>query len=443
MVVPSRRMVFFSWQSDLVNRTNRTLIGDALNTALLRVAADGVVENAPERDEATASIPGSPDIAATILAKIDAAAVVVADISVVDGIGQVRIPTRYYMRPKSTRRPHRPAPNPNVLFEVGYALRALGEARLILIVNAAYGMPETLPFDLKLRRMIQYQLADDGTPPASARNALTAVLTEALRASLAAVTPTLRPAEDPDWRMRLDQTLGTPRWQGQPTLVDLAGSGIAVDTVRIVEQRPAGPRFPRSGSLQPLLLLGSRGGIVPIPAEPIPTPEPCFGDTLTTEAVGMGRWRALIVRWLDREGYNWLAILIGDDDGYHLAQWSVASRDGVFPLGLPYFLRNGTVWRTTPIHHLSFRPTTADPSTHPVAYPPPPSQEVVEELWLAPDALRGGYFGPIPPHQEHATSEAIATGTWLHLTRIWRMQLSGSFGIVEESLVATDPPTMD
>jgi len=46
----------------------------------------------------------------------------------------------------------RGCPNPNVLIELGYAAKALGWDRLILVLNTAYGPPDELPFDLKHRR---------------------------------------------------------------------------------------------------------------------------------------------------------------------------------------------------------------------------------------------------------------------------------------------------
>jgi hypothetical protein len=41
----------------------------------------------------------------------------------------------------------RRTPNPNVLVELGYALKALGDERVIVVVNTAFGKEELLPFD--------------------------------------------------------------------------------------------------------------------------------------------------------------------------------------------------------------------------------------------------------------------------------------------------------
>lgn len=51
-------------------------------------------------------------------------------------------------------------PNPNVLVELGYALKALGDERLVLIANTSFGRIEDLPFDLLGRRTIPYNLTE-------------------------------------------------------------------------------------------------------------------------------------------------------------------------------------------------------------------------------------------------------------------------------------------
>jgi hypothetical protein len=56
-------------------------------------------------------------------------------------------------------------PNPNVMLEYGYALRAKSHSVMIPVMNTAYGPPEKLPFDMAhLRHPLQYDL------PATATN---------------------------------------------------------------------------------------------------------------------------------------------------------------------------------------------------------------------------------------------------------------------------------
>lgn len=65
-----RRILFYSWQSDLPNSTNRGFIQRALEDAAVKIAADDTVAVEPVVDRDTQGVPGSPDIAATIFGKI-------------------------------------------------------------------------------------------------------------------------------------------------------------------------------------------------------------------------------------------------------------------------------------------------------------------------------------------------------------------------------------
>ena len=58
--------IFYSWQSDLPNATNRGFIEDCLSRAIKDVKADEELELDPCLDRDTAGVPGSPDIANTI-----------------------------------------------------------------------------------------------------------------------------------------------------------------------------------------------------------------------------------------------------------------------------------------------------------------------------------------------------------------------------------------
>src|SRR5437016_4133828 len=126
--------VFYSWQSDLPNSTNRGFIEKALTDAVTTIRDDGSLRVEPVVDRDTAGVPGAPDIAATIFQKIDAAAAFVCDVS-----------------PVTAANSPRPCPNPNVLVELGYALKTLGPERIVMVLNRAYGRVEDLPFDLRRR----------------------------------------------------------------------------------------------------------------------------------------------------------------------------------------------------------------------------------------------------------------------------------------------------
>lgn len=143
-------LIFYSWQSDLPNSTNRNFIEDALKKAVNDMKKNGDFLVDPVIDRDTAGVPGSPNIAETILHKIDEAQVFVCDISIINN--------QFSDKSRAT-------PNPNVLFELGYAVKSLGKTeRIILVMNTAFGKPEMLPFDLKMQRVTTYNIPQDATP---------------------------------------------------------------------------------------------------------------------------------------------------------------------------------------------------------------------------------------------------------------------------------------
>jgi hypothetical protein len=115
---------------------NRNFILTALESAAKDIASDDSIKVEPVVDRDTLNVAGSPDIGATILAKIKDADVVVADVTIINGNSTGRL-----------------TPNPNVLVEVGYALAVHTESRLSLVNNLAFGRPEDLPFDLRQKRV--------------------------------------------------------------------------------------------------------------------------------------------------------------------------------------------------------------------------------------------------------------------------------------------------
>ncbi|HEY4940596.1 MAG TPA: hypothetical protein VII56_04160 [Rhizomicrobium sp.] len=163
-----KRVVFYSWQSDLPNATNRGFIQQSLEIAAGQIAADKSVEIEPVIDRDTQGVSGSPDISATIFAKIATADVFVADVSII-----------------AKPRKGRPTPNPNVMIELGYALRARGPDKVLMVFNEAYGKISDLPFDLKMRRIIAYNEPEKNADRATGRKALAGKLEAALRTALA------------------------------------------------------------------------------------------------------------------------------------------------------------------------------------------------------------------------------------------------------------------
>lgn len=131
--------IFYSWQSDLQNTTNRNFIESALEKAIGEASQELAVPFCLDKD--TTNRTGSPDIAKTILEKIDDCFIFVADVSII---------TEPCKTSKKTS-------NPNVLFELGYAQGVLGEENIVMVFNNAFGNIEDLPFDLRGKRIMQYR----------------------------------------------------------------------------------------------------------------------------------------------------------------------------------------------------------------------------------------------------------------------------------------------
>ena len=136
---PMKRTIFYSWQSDLPNSTNRGFIEECIKKAIKKIKNRLDIDFTLDKD--TSGEPGNPEIANTIISKIDNCKIFIADISIINS--------------DSTQRK---VPNPNVIFELGYAAKSLGWEKIICLYNLDYGIYEDLPFDLKFRRPIAYNL---------------------------------------------------------------------------------------------------------------------------------------------------------------------------------------------------------------------------------------------------------------------------------------------
>jgi hypothetical protein len=58
--------IFYSWQSDIPNKINRTFIENALKDAIKIVGREGEVQAALRMDRDTQDVPGMPAIVETI-----------------------------------------------------------------------------------------------------------------------------------------------------------------------------------------------------------------------------------------------------------------------------------------------------------------------------------------------------------------------------------------
>jgi hypothetical protein len=164
--------IFWSWQSDHSPKTCRHFIRDALSEAVDAAGKELGLEDAerPELDHDTKDAPGMTEIARTILDKISRSAVFVADLT-----------------PIGKTEAGKALPNPNVLIELGWALKELGPDRIIGALNTAGGFTaDDLPFDIRHRRAMLYELPDGAEKKTkdAAKKKLIGDLTAALRTNL-------------------------------------------------------------------------------------------------------------------------------------------------------------------------------------------------------------------------------------------------------------------
>ena len=165
--------IFWSWQSDHPGKISRHFVREALELAVDSLNQELSIEE-PERelslDHDRKGVPGSPDLANIILAKILGSDVFVADVTPVGA---------------TSSKPSTKLMNSNVAIELGYALHTINDQRVIMVMNAAYGARADMPFDLQHKAgPIFYTLAPDHTKDQlrECRTQLAGTLKVALRA---------------------------------------------------------------------------------------------------------------------------------------------------------------------------------------------------------------------------------------------------------------------
>jgi hypothetical protein len=209
--------LFYSWQSDTPSKTNRNFIRNALDWAVKRTAKGVDVEEALRIDQDTQGVPGNPEIANTILRKIDGCDIFVPDLTFVAKTADGK-----------------PVPNPNVLIELGYAMKSKGDAQFIFVMNEAFGRAEEgLPFDLQHKRWpLRYTLSEDASPETrrQVREQLAKNFTEAIRTILDSGVLRSEPETPPFQEV-------SPVWKSSTFLHDgeqLASRGTGEKALKIV-----------------------------------------------------------------------------------------------------------------------------------------------------------------------------------------------------------------
>lgn len=192
---------------------------EALKAAIdsLRQAED--VEEPSERDvrdelhldHDRQGVTGSPRLLETILKKIDASAVFVADVTPVSHIPAVKTP--------GARRAAKRNMNPNVAIELGYAFKSLTELNVLMVLNEHYGDRTHLPFDIQGNAgPLTYRLAPNAPTEAikqeqaKLKGQLAAALGEFVRHA-AAAAPAIAPAHTSAQAETQRQALRELWWQ--------------------------------------------------------------------------------------------------------------------------------------------------------------------------------------------------------------------------------------
>ena len=164
--------IFWSWQNDYAPQRNRWFIHSALQDAVAQLADEYELQSAerPELDHDTKDEAGMVEITTAILEKIEHSVAFVADLT-----------------PIAEGPNGKPLPNPNVLIELGWALKMPGWRRMVAVMNSAEGYtPDDLPFDVRHRRALVYTLSEgaDKQTRARVKKELTGSLIGALRKNL-------------------------------------------------------------------------------------------------------------------------------------------------------------------------------------------------------------------------------------------------------------------
>lgn len=133
--------IFYSWQSDLPGSKTRNFIRECIDEAIDLAQESEAVEAV--RDEATTGATGSPNIVTTLFSKIDDCDLFIADLSLCF---------------TGNQRKEKKSPNPNVLLELGYAVKTLGWERVICLCNIDFG--NEYPFDVSHNRITAFSLED-------------------------------------------------------------------------------------------------------------------------------------------------------------------------------------------------------------------------------------------------------------------------------------------
>lgn len=138
-------IIFYSWMSDRPSDQNMSYIRNCLTNDCSKLEKKLGVKISLDSDSRKEK--GDETIDAVILKKITHCDFFVCDIT------PIRKPLF-----ASGRSQEKEIPNPNVLYELGFAVSALGWSRCILVWNEKYGDLSKAPFDIRNHSTIAYRI---------------------------------------------------------------------------------------------------------------------------------------------------------------------------------------------------------------------------------------------------------------------------------------------
>ncbi len=134
--------IFYSWASDAVLARNRVIVKNALDGAVEKLCSPdrhGIPGDERKIVECDGVQPG--DIVSFITTNLPTCHAHVVDVT-------------FVTPPEAT---YRRCPNPNTMFEAGFALSCLGEDRVVLVFNQDHGDIAELPFDINKLNVIGFK----------------------------------------------------------------------------------------------------------------------------------------------------------------------------------------------------------------------------------------------------------------------------------------------
>jgi hypothetical protein len=181
----------------------------------------------------TQGVPGLCEIPDSILKKIEAADAVVVDLTFIA---------------KTAGKNPKHCPNPNVLFELGYAFHAIGPERLICVMNEAHGSVEGVLFDIAHRRYpVRYTSPASGQTKKQITTSLAQAIANALRPTVLLGPRSMGVDNDREFQRESDQIFA--QWGEAPS--DIKDWPSVLFSLRPIRYQKR--RWPDPDSLEELL----------------------------------------------------------------------------------------------------------------------------------------------------------------------------------------------